>query len=83
MDNLLPTLMMASSTVSNSPAHPLASDATKLSRQHRAWIALYALYSGQWSLADALRLNDVTEADLVEFEASWARLRYMRTTVAA
>lgn len=54
-----------------------------LSREHRTWIALYALDSGKWSMADALRLNDVTEADLSEFEASWLRLRFRHMHLAA
>jgi hypothetical protein len=58
------------------------STTSKLSRQHRAWIALYALYSGGWNLADALRLNEVTQADLAEFEASWLRLRFRHMTTA-
>jgi len=72
--------MMASFTSDPSDS-PLAIPTTsKLSRQHRAWIALYALYSGEWNLADALRLNEVTEADLAEFEASWLRLRFRHMT---
>ncbi|OUJ74903.1 hypothetical protein [Hymenobacter crusticola] len=72
---------MTASFTSDPSAKSLATSATsKLSRQHRAWIALYSLYSGEWNLADALRLNEVTEADLAEFEASWMRLRFRHMT---
>ena len=46
-----------------------------LSRQYRAWIALYALDANERPRAEILRINDVTEADLAEFEASWLQLR--------
>lgn len=46
-----------------------------LPRKHRAWIALYALEDCEQNRATILRVNDVTEADLVEFEESWLRLR--------
>ncbi|GGF07544.1 hypothetical protein GCM10011383_18320 [Hymenobacter cavernae] len=46
-----------------------------MSRRHRAWVALYALDLGQWARPDVLRLNNVTEEDLAEFEASWMQLR--------
>ncbi|TGE24279.1 hypothetical protein E5K00_03430 [Hymenobacter aquaticus] len=46
-----------------------------LPRKHRAWIALYALEGCEQDRAEILRTNDVTEADLVEFEESWLRLR--------
>lgn len=46
-----------------------------LSRKHRAWIALYALEDGAQNRPAVLRTNDVTEADLAEFEESWLRLR--------
>lgn len=76
------TTMMASYTSADAFSSPDSgsSKSSRLSRQHRAWIALYALYSGQWTLADALRLNEVTESDLVEFEASWMRLRSRHTS---
>ena len=60
-----------------------ASKSDRLSREHRTWVALYALGSGKWTLADTLRLNDVTEADLAEFEASWLRLRCRHTSLVA
>ncbi|MBW3130038.1 MULTISPECIES: hypothetical protein [Hymenobacter] len=46
-----------------------------LPRQYRAWIALYALDANERPRADILRINEVTEADLAEFEASWLQLR--------
>lgn len=49
-----------------------------LSRQHRTWIALYSLESRQQEQRERtkiLQLNQVTEADLVEFEESWLKLR--------
>ncbi|MCB2377104.1 hypothetical protein LGH70_05895 [Hymenobacter sp. BT635] len=46
-----------------------------LPRKHRAWIALYALEGCEQDRAEILRINDVTEADLAEFEESWLRLR--------
>lgn len=46
-----------------------------LSRQHRAWVALYALQTNERPRAEVLQLNQVTEADLAEFETSWRELR--------
>lgn len=46
-----------------------------LSRQYRAWIALYALDANERPRAEILRINEVTETDLAEFEASWLQLR--------
>ncbi|MGY2132471.1 hypothetical protein ACW9KT_09595 [Hymenobacter sp. HD11105] len=48
---------------------------TVLTRRHRTWVALYALAAGQSPRAEVLRANEVTEADLVEFEESWRQLR--------
>lgn len=48
---------------------------SSLSRQYRTWIALYALDANERPRADILRINEVTEADLAEFEASWLQLR--------
>lgn len=48
---------------------------TVLTRRHRTWVALYALAAGQGPRAEILRLNEVTEADLLEFEQSWRQLR--------
>jgi hypothetical protein len=48
---------------------------TVLTRRHRAWVALYALAAGQGPRAEVLSLNEVTEADLLEFEASWRQLK--------
>ncbi|UOR06825.1 hypothetical protein MUN82_06905 [Hymenobacter aerilatus] len=46
-----------------------------MSRQYRTWIALYALDANERPRAEILRINEVTEADLAEFEASWLQLR--------
>ncbi|MBD2716640.1 hypothetical protein KBK19_16470 [Microvirga sp. STR05] len=46
-----------------------------LSRQHRAWIALYSLDSYHRKREEVLRVNDITEEDLQEFEESWLKLR--------
>ncbi|GAB2467723.1 hypothetical protein GCM10011375_31110 [Hymenobacter qilianensis] len=51
------------------------SEQSVLTRQHRAWVALYALHAGQGPRANVLRTNEVTEADLLEFEDSWRKLR--------
>ena len=48
---------------------------SELSRQHRAWIALYALEANEQTRADILRLNQVTEEDLTAFRASWLKMR--------
>ncbi|TGE28496.1 hypothetical protein [Hymenobacter metallicola] len=50
-------------------------ETTSLPRKHRAWIALYALEGCEQDRAEILRINNVTEADLAEFEESWLRLR--------
>ncbi|SMB99127.1 hypothetical protein SAMN00120144_0027 [Hymenobacter roseosalivarius DSM 11622] len=50
-----------------------------LTRRHRAWVALYALAAGQGPRAEVLGLNEVTEADLLEFEASWRQLKRHNT----
>lgn len=54
---------------------PISSPSSSLSRQHRAWIALYSLDSYHRKREEVLRLNDVTEEDLQEFEESWLKLR--------
>ncbi|RTQ45602.1 hypothetical protein EJV47_24225 [Hymenobacter gummosus] len=43
--------------------------------RHRVLIALYALELGRQSRAEILAINDVTEADLQEFQADWLRMR--------
>ena len=48
---------------------------SSLSRQHRAWIALYSLDSYHRKREEVLRINDITEDDLQEFEESWLKLR--------
>ncbi|KAA9325860.1 hypothetical protein F0P96_19025 [Hymenobacter busanensis] len=59
----LPAILTAPPTTSTLP------------RQHRAWIALYALEAGAKPRSRVLSENDVTEADLLEFEESWLALR--------
>ncbi|WP_139921803.1 hypothetical protein [Hymenobacter sp. DG01] len=46
-----------------------------LSRRQRAWIALYSLDAGHRDRAAVLRQNNITEADLAEFEESWLQMR--------
>lgn len=46
-----------------------------LTRQQRAWVALYSLSTGCTNRAEILEQNAVTEADLTEFIDSWLRLR--------
>lgn len=46
-----------------------------LSRQHRAWIALYSLQNGAADRRLVLRQNQVTESDLCEHQESWVQLR--------
>ncbi|MCC3158973.1 hypothetical protein LJ737_17150 [Hymenobacter sp. 15J16-1T3B] len=53
----------------------LLTDHTPLPRRHRVLIALYALELGRQPRADILAVNDVTEADLAEFQADWLRMR--------
>jgi transposase-like protein len=43
--------------------------------RHRVLIALYALELGRQSRAEILAINDVSEADLQEFQADWLRMR--------
>lgn len=51
-----------------------ALDACPLPRRHRVLIALYALELGRQSRAEILAINNVTEADLTEFQADWLRM---------
>ncbi|MBC6989845.1 hypothetical protein [Hymenobacter sp. BT491] len=53
-----------------------------LSRKHRAWIALYALDGTFQARDEVLHLNNVTEADLLEFEESWLRMRFRNQELA-
>lgn len=46
-----------------------------LSRQHRAWIALYALQIAPVYRNQVLVQNNVTETDLAEFLDSWLHLK--------
>ena len=56
------------------PAAAASPNASPLSRQQRAWIALYSLVDHPDDRPHILRLNDVTEEDLLEFEESWRLL---------
>ncbi|RPD45886.1 hypothetical protein DNI29_17205 [Hymenobacter sediminis] len=49
--------------------------APALSRRQRAWIALYSLDAGHRDRTEVLQQNNVTEADLLEFEESWLQMR--------
>lgn len=68
--------------VTFTPSHP-AADHQPLPRRHRVLIALYALELGRQPRAEILAVNDVTEADLAEFQADWLRMRRRRRTSAA
>jgi|GEM_PF-3998472 len=46
-----------------------------LSRKHRALVALYTLDAGHQSREEILQLNNVSEADLAEYEEEWLLLR--------
>jgi hypothetical protein len=52
-----------------------SSSSCPLNRQQRAWIALYSLAEAGQDRVEVLRLNEVTEEDLSEFELSWQQLR--------
>ncbi|UOQ77322.1 hypothetical protein MUN84_00925 [Hymenobacter sp. 5516J-16] len=63
-----------------STSTPLILPATStLTRQQRAWIALYSLEAGRHDRTAVLQQNSVTEADLAEFVDSWLRLRRRAT----
>ncbi|MCR5890055.1 hypothetical protein LRS06_20215 [Hymenobacter sp. J193] len=55
-----------------------ASSITALTRQQRAWVALYSVAAGDKPLPQILEENDVTEADLREHEESWRTMRARR-----
>ncbi|GAA4386047.1 hypothetical protein [Hymenobacter koreensis] len=71
------------------PSHPrplltaTLTSPSSLPRQHRAWIALYALEAGAAPRIQVLRDNDVSETDLLEFEESWLALRCRTVTPAS
>lgn len=46
-----------------------------LSRQHRAWVALYSLQTGFLSRREVLAQNNVTEDDLAANRSGWLRLQ--------
>ena len=52
-----------------------SSSAPQLSLRHRAWIALYSIANSPVNRAEILRINNVTETDLAEYEESWCRMR--------
>ncbi|TGE04854.1 hypothetical protein [Hymenobacter fodinae] len=49
--------------------------APKLPLRHRAWIALYSIANNPVDRAEIMRINNVTETDLQEYEESWRRMR--------
>ncbi|RSK33128.1 hypothetical protein [Hymenobacter metallilatus] len=49
-----------------------------LSRQHRAWIALYSLQMATSHRNQVLAQNNVTESDLVEYQESWVKMQVRR-----
>jgi hypothetical protein len=54
---------------------PAPPSATQLPLRHRAWIALYSIANSPVNRAEILRINNVTETDLAEYEDSWRRMR--------
>lgn len=48
---------------------------TGMSRQHRAWVALYSLQIGLLSRNEVLAHYNVTETDLVDYLDSWLYLK--------
>ncbi|WP_143164193.1 hypothetical protein [Hymenobacter daecheongensis] len=52
-----------------------AAAGTPLPRKHRALVALYMLEDPRQSREEILRLNNVSEIDLAEYEEEWLRLR--------
>ncbi|MBG8556227.1 hypothetical protein [Hymenobacter guriensis] len=54
------------------------SSVTALTRQQRAWVALYSLAAGSKPLPQILEENDITEADLRAHEESWRTMQARR-----
>lgn len=54
---------------------PVFTAPSLLTREQRAWVALYSLSTGRADRSEILQQNAVTEADLAEFIDSWLRLR--------
>ncbi|SNC62760.1 hypothetical protein SAMN06265337_0736 [Hymenobacter gelipurpurascens] len=54
---------------------PVSTTTPQLSLRHRAWVALYSIANCPNSRAEILRINNVTENDLAEYEDSWLRMR--------
>ncbi|UYZ60021.1 hypothetical protein [Hymenobacter latericus] len=46
--------------------------------KHRVLIAMYALEIGRQSRDEILAANDVTEADLMQYQKEWLRMRRRR-----
>jgi hypothetical protein len=57
----------------------VSAPAAGLSRQHRAWVALYSLRGNFSSRQEVLAQNDVTEADLAAYVSGWLRLQEQYT----
>lgn len=57
----------------------ISAPAAGLSRQHRAWVALYSLKTDFLSRREVLAQNDVTEADLAAHMSGWLRLQVQHT----
>jgi hypothetical protein len=53
----------------------LSRSRTSLSRQHRAWIALYSLQNADVDRNQVLIQNNVTEKDLLDYWESWQQMR--------
>ncbi|MCA8830391.1 hypothetical protein [Hymenobacter pini] len=54
------------------------SASSTLPRQHRAWIALYSLQLVPGQRNQVLAQNNVTEADLQEYQESWFKMQVRR-----
>ncbi|MET4105904.1 hypothetical protein [Hymenobacter sp. UYP22] len=54
------------------------STSSSLSRQHRAWIALYSLQIASSKRNEVLEQNNITESDLTEYQESWFKMQVRR-----
>lgn len=54
------------------------SASSSLSRQHRAWIALYSLQMASWKRNEVLEQNNITESDLTHYQESWFKMQVRR-----
>lgn len=66
---------MMTTILSGNHTELISLPAAGLSRQHRAWVALYSLKLTFLSRREVLAQNDITEADLATYTAGWLRLQ--------